>query len=455
MAIDQLLILCTMLLFLAAGFLYKARRPASIAEYTLSSRHLGWFPIAAGISMTFAGGAAILNMASLGFSFAWYTLVDPIALVIGILIVIALFERYRANNGATMASLLSGTDPYLNILLGLITTFVFILIVAAQFVALTKLVSPYFPSVRPSIITTALSVVVFSYVFFGGFRSVTRTDILQLLLIGTLLVAPVVFFILTQESTLSATSSTTPAPTPHRHSFSPMPLSYIILFAIPIAFIPLSQDINIRIKSARTKTAGVLGLSAGAAFYFAIVATSSYIGITLAENDITLSDPELAYSVFFQTAFPTFGFLGVIAALAAIVSSLDSYSLNGTTSLANDILSRVPRVQRLSPVTLLHYAAVIVYLGALIIALFFQEILALVLLALLTYISTLLPAALARFLQLRERLTLASLIFVLCVIGVVEILNFEVDPKAITYPAIALTTIACALIFQRVSRLAK
>jgi Na+/proline symporter len=149
---------------------------------------LSWFTIACGISMTYAGGAAILTTASIGYSFKWYSLIDPISLIIGLFIAVLLFNHYRDNKGTTISELLSSDYKGLNVLTGVVSSFTFILIVAAQFVALSKLLAPYFPSVNPLLITFVVSTGIFSYVFFGGFNSVTKTDILQYILITLFLV---------------------------------------------------------------------------------------------------------------------------------------------------------------------------------------------------------------------------------------------------------------------------
>ena len=445
MTTDQIFIIISIIVFLLVGHFFKKRKTNSIKEFTIHEGKLNWFPIAAGISMTFAGGAAVLNTASLGYTFKWYTLVDPFALVLGILIVILFFNRYRDDKGVTISNLLSGNYKNLNILIGVITSFVFILIVSAQFVALSKLVSPYFQNINPLIITLVLSTAIFSYVFLGGFTSVTKTDILQLIFIGFFLIMPVLIFILTKDFSEVKISES-------KHQFLSMPINYIILFSIPILFIPLSQDINIRVKSAKNMRNGKLGLLVGAAIYFLIVLIASYIGIYLGENGILLDDPEAAYTIFFQTKFANFGFLGIIAALAAIVSSLDSYTLNGITSVSNDILSEIPFLKRAQHTTIINIAGIVVYIISLGIALFFNEILVLVLTALLIYISVLFPIAFAKKLKVKNNLIFLSSLLIILFIIFIEILKVEIEPKAVIYPTVGLLIMSIFYIYQRVNK---
>ena len=123
--------------------------------------------------MTYVGGAAILTTASVGYNFKWYALVDPISLMLGIIIVLFIYEKYESDKGVTIADLFSSNDKSLSILIGMVASFTFILTVAANFVALSKLLSPFFPNIHPLIITFVVSTLIFSYVFLEGFNSVT------------------------------------------------------------------------------------------------------------------------------------------------------------------------------------------------------------------------------------------------------------------------------------------
>lgn len=444
--LDQIFIIISIAAFIAVGLYFKRGESKTIAEFTIQKDQLGWFQIASGISMTFAGGAALLNMASIGYTYKWYTLVDPTALFVGILITILLFKKFRNNKGITIAKLLSGSDRKLSFLVGMITSFVFILILAAQFVALSKLLSPYFPSINPLIITTILSTAIFSYVFWGGFSSVTKTDVLQLIFIGSFLIIPVLYFFIfvTPESREILSEG-------YKHEFLRMPLNLIVLFSIPIIFTPLSQDINIRVKSARDSLQGKLGLFAGACFYLSIILVSSYLGINIAESGVELNDPELSYSTFFKNHFPSIGFIGVIAALAAIISSLDSYSLNGITSIAQDLLSEIKILKNKGHNYLINIASIIVFTLSLVIALFFNEILVLVLTALLIYIAILLPIAIGKWFRISDTSIFIISVFLLVFIGFVEIFGLSIEPKAIIYPLTGLCLVSGVAFIKKVT----
>jgi len=425
MDINQIIIIISLLAFFVVGLLVKKSSMSSFAGFTMSKGKLNWFTIAAGISMTFAGGAAILTSASIGHVFKWYSLIDPISLMFGLLIVLLFYKKYERDHGTTISDLLSSNHKGLTVLTGLITSFTFLLIVAANFVALSKLLAPYFPTVNPLLITFVVSTLIFSYVFFGGFNSVTRTDILQYILITGLLIFPTLFFVINHHGQLIASDVS--------HKFVAMPIDYMILFAIPAVFTPLSQDINLRIKSAKNPTHGKIGLMMGGLFYFSIALSAAYIGIYLGNNNVVLPDPEQAIPLFFRNNFPHFGFLAIIAALAAIVSTLDSYVLNAITSISNDLIK--PFSKQPGHVSKkIKIASLITYIVAMAIALFFNQVLLLSLTSLLVYISVLLPIVLGKFLRLPGRQIFIGSVINIATFMTAEILSWSLNPRAVIYP---------------------
>ena len=439
MTVAQIIIIITLLAFVVVGLIVKKSKMASYSDFTMNRGRLNWFTIAAGISMTFAGGASILTTSSIGYTFKWYSLVDPISLILGIIIVLIFYKRYEKDMGTTVSDLLSSNHKGLTILIGAVTSFTFILIVAANFVSLSKLLSPYFPTVNPLLLTFILSTLVFSYVFFGGFNSVTRTDILQYVLITTLLIIPILIFVINHHNNLTASVIT--------HNFEIMPVDYIILLSIPMFFTPLSQDINIRIKSAKNSKHGRYGLIVGSIFYSSIVISTAYVGIYLGNNNIELSDPEQAVPFFFKNNFQQFGFLAIIAALAAIVSSLDSYILNSMTSISNDIIKSVTK-SKIRVSRTIRIAALITYVVAMSIALFFNQILVLTLTSLLIYISVLMPIVVGKKLKLSGNgLFMGSLINVIIII-IIEVLSLQISPKALLYPLFGCVVMSIICLFK-------
>lgn len=428
---DQILIIVSIAIFITVGFLAKNRKAKSIDEFSTSRNSLTWFPTAAGVSMTFVGGAALINMAALGYSFSWHTLVDPIALIIGITISVFFVKKYRKDTGITISQLLSSNNKRLSLYIGVLSSTIFLLIIAAQFVAFSKLLSPYFQNIHPTLLIIIPSAIILLYVFWGGFAAVTKTDILQLFFVLIFLIMPFVYFIATNKIAVLAVQN-------NSFKFAAMPIDLMILLSISVLYIPVSQDINIRVKSAKNEKQAIIGLVMGAVFYSAIVITCSYIGITLAQHGVKLEDTELAFPTFFKHFFPAIGIFSILAGLAAIWSTLDTYLVNGITSVAQDILKKNRYLSKLEDRLLIIFSCLIVFILALVAALFFNQVLSLILTALLIYISVIIPIAFARWLNISDNFILVIALIITLLIICIEAFKVNINPKAILYPLVGI-----------------
>lgn len=439
--LEQTLIIGVLLLFLLVGFWIKNKRIKTVADFSINKNNLGWFQVSAGISMTYAGGASLLTMPSLGYSYGWYALIDPITLFLGVLIALFFIKKYRSNGGITISDLLAQSDKKLTILIGIVSTFVFLLILAAQFLALFKLISPYFPQVSSIVLTVVPAILVFSYVFLGGLSSVTKTDILQLLSIVIFLLLPVIYFTSVSENGTANTAIAS----------QDMPVNLMVLLALPLVFIPVSQDINIRVKSAKNQSVAAKGLFMGALIYCAIIIVAIFIGISLAKNGVIIKDSEQAISVFFMHYYPQIGIFAILAVMAAIISTLDSYSLNTVTALSKDILPHLKMLHATSDKHRMQIAGVFVFIVAISIALFFNGVLALVLAALLVYISILIPIALGKKMGVSDYYIFVSSLLLIAIIAFFEVMGYDIAFKPFVYPAIGVGLMGVFLLVERFS----
>lgn len=180
--------------------------------------------------MTFVGGAAMLTTASIGYTYGWWSLVDPIAVFIGIGVALLALGRIRSKNAPTIASALQGSSQALGRMIGSITFLVYLLLTAAQLTALRKLISPSFGGAGGEVLLLFAALGATGYLLRGGLRAVTRTDILQLLTMLVLFVVPSMIGL----ATLRSGASVGPAsPT------QPMPIDLLLLFALPALWIPV------------------------------------------------------------------------------------------------------------------------------------------------------------------------------------------------------------------------
>lgn len=440
----QIAVSVAFLCILVSGFLIR-RRTASLEEHSIARGEMGWFRIAAGISMTFAGGAAVINMASIGYTFGWYALIDPIALALGVLVAIAFLSRYRSDTGVTMAQLLSRRYRPLALTTGLIAALVYLLVLSAQVVALSKLLAPLFPAVPLTLLTVVPTTLVFLYTIKGGFVSVTVTDVVQLLFVMACLLLPMAYFAVVP----AVVGPDAPA---DNASYAAMPLNLCILFSLSLLFIPLSQDTNLRIKAASTSRDAVVGLLVGAGFYGAIVLASSLAGMWYARSVPGLADPEHVFTLFFSQRGSWPAVLPIIAALMAIVSSLDAYILNTMTAISQDIVGNLRRARTAHPGRDILVSASVTYVLALLVALYFNQVLSLVLFALLLYIALLGPIAVGNYLRLPAPLVFRAAVVIASLLVAYRLFGLALGPEAIVYPTIGLSVMLTAFVGERALR---
>lgn len=438
---DQIVLIVAFVAFLAVGFWRKkGEQPRELRRFTLDKSKSRWFAIAAGISMTFVGGAATLNMASLGYQYGWSALIDPLAVLGGLLVSVFFVSTYRKGTGLTIADILAGSDRSLALFTGILTFVVYVLLTSAQFVALGKLVAPYFPQVPLVLLIGVVSSLIFSYVLFGGFASVTKTDILQYVCIFVLLVMPICY----------AAFQGAGSPVQQvDQTFQTMPLELFILFGFSLLFIPVSQDVNIRAKASVSSRSAVHGFLVGGLSYVVFVAACIYVGFVLAQSGTSLEDPETALSYFFATRFPVLGILAIVAVMAAIISTLDSLSFSTIVSCANDVIAKIEPFKRVSQSKQLLLAGSIVFVVASAIALYFTQILGLILTALLLYVSVLFPIVIGKILGLKSRVLLVTGILLVAFILIVEFASLPVSPKAVVYPASHLALVLLCRLFPQ------
>lgn len=438
---EQILILASILLFFIIGFLAKNHKIKSIDEFSTNRNKISWFVTMCGVSMTFVGGAALINMASLGYVFGWSSLVDPISVFIGIMIAVFFINKYRKDNGVTISQLLSSDNKKLSLFLGIVSTFIFLLVTAAQFVAFSKLLSPYFPSINPIILILIPSAIILVYVYLGGFKAVTNTDVLQLAFIFSFLLIPVWYFV--SKSNLISSAGL-------NYRAVGMPFDIMILLAISLLFIPISQDINIRAKSAKDNKNAIIGFIGGAVCYVLIVTTCIFMGITLAKSGLAVEDPEQAFSIFFRYYFPHLSIFVILAGMAAIWSTLDTYLLNGITSVSQDIFKKFTLFKDMAEKKILIISGLVIYILAMLIGLYFNQVLSLVLTALLIYISVMLPIAFAKWIKINSDVIFIISLLITLSILVVEIFRFNIGPKAIIYPLFGVILMIFGKIFEKI-----
>ena len=290
--------------------------------------------------------------------------------------------RYSFASAFSLGSFLRESGRLTAIVSGLLSTVVYTLITAAQIVALLRILQPYF-SISPTLLATFATMGIAAYIFFGGYSAVTVTDVIQFIMMSISYFAVTGFFLFTGTTSPSAQ----PIPT------QPMPLDLILLLALPLLFVPVSQDVHIRIHSAKAKRDATVGILLAGLVYLLFGFISVSVGTTLARNGVALVSPDNAVPTFINAHFGSMAIIPSIAILAAVMSTLDSVLFATVTSLSYDVIDNIPSTKRHSEkdsgIPRLGIGCIL--LVALFMALRTPSILHLILSALVIYVSVLLP----------------------------------------------------------------
>jgi SSS family solute:Na+ symporter len=436
---EAILALAAVALFIAVGFLNKRMKwNASVSEFAGRNTGITWFRVAVGLAMTFAGGAATLNMASLGYQYGWQPLIDPAVVLLAGVLALPFVVYMRTGESNTIGELLSGQSQYLHIFYGLVSGVVYVLLAAAQFVALGKLLAPLLPDIPVTVVIAIPSVLIYIYIVLGGLRSVTQTDILQFILISAFFAIPSILAFVGFAS--HSNGGTVAAP-----EFEAIPFELAAYLTFPLLFVPFSQDLAVRARAARSLGQARVGIAIGVVMYAVVVAAAVHIGVYARQQGLVLSDTETVVGSFFNHSFPALHAFVAVAVAAAIASTLDSWTYSAILIVAADLLPG--RVNKAAPPKhRIVIGAGIVLALALTVALAVQEILALILLALYIYVAVLVPSALGRRLGLRDSvLAFLATITALSMIAA-YVASIDVPLQPYTFPALHAIAVSVAVL---------
>ena len=374
--------------------------------------------------MAFVGGAATINMASLGYQYGWSVFIDPVVVFCALLISAYFAKRVRDGHGLTISELLTDSSPPLKLFLGLTSFFVYQLLTAAQFVAVGKLLSPYFPGIPISLVVVVPALIAFFYIYFRGFDAVTNTDIFQLILMLALYATPLILIFGTHSP-----SSVSGFPI----EAMPTPITLLIYLSLPFFFIPVSLDTSVRVKAASSLAIARTGLIAGGALYVLFVGVSIGVGVFLRESGHNIDQPEKVLAYFFDSYLGEFRILGTIAVLAAIASTLDSFAFDSVASLSNDLLKPIHKRLNFTEKQVISIASFVVLAISLTVALVFQQILGLILGAMLLYVAIFIPVAFGRFIGVPDKALLLTSSATAVVLLACKLLNYTPPLEPLAY----------------------
>jgi Na+/proline symporter len=408
-------------------------------SFAVGARNFGWFRIMAGLSATFVGGAAVINLAGLGYSFGWFGLSDVIPTSLGLFasafIIVPMLARHK---NISLGSYLQGSGKLVSMATGLLSTVVYTLITAAQIVALIKVVQPFF-NVPAPLIALVATLAVASYLLYGGYASVTLTDVIQFI------VMTLCYFAVVGVTLLVGAHSEPTAPIATKD----MPLDLILLLALPLLFVPVSQDLHIRVNSAISPRDATIGVALAGVCYFVFGLISVSVGRTMAGAGIVLKSPDDAVSTFLASHFGSLAVIPTIAVIAVVVSTLDSVLFASASSLSYDFWDKIRDKARQKDSAQPRIATLVVLGVALFIALQTPRILHLILAALVIYVSVLLPMLAGIALQLSKPVVGKVGLAVLGIVVCLELFGAIIPFRAFVYCGVHLAVVLVLCLIQK------
>jgi len=260
---------------------------------------------------------------------------------------------------------------------------------------------------------TLVALVVITYTLLGGLRAIAYSDVLQFMLMVAALAVVVPYAIAYSPDFIAKTPGENLSPIPYLRMFPQDAIRWTILLVfMPITAAPLYQRFFASMPSVNKKKAILYSV----AIYFAIdmivlcagmiaAANSEALGITEANADIAL------LILGFNILSKPLRILLALGLLAAIMSTADSWTHSGASSLSYDLLRRMGNFSEKTLILASRFFVFALGLLSLILALYFQDIITALVFLLTVWTSGILLPTLAALSgrRLSERAALASI----------------------------------------------
>jgi Na+/proline symporter len=433
MSLDLIILTIAATAFAIVG--YAGKRQSEMAP----TSSLSVFRIGAGLAMAYVGGAATIAMAGIGYANGLVGFVDPIAVILGgAIVAYALRWTSLPKAGQGVSDFLANGDPVRKFVYAVCSLLVYVLLASAQIVALTKIFGTYIDGNSSYFVSLIIFLTISGYVYIGGIVAVTRTDISQFFVILLLFIVPSAIGLVNLQASQLALPPI---------SQSPLDTKTIFLLSFSILFVPLSQDAWIRARRAKSIRSARFGLVLGVLIYGVIVGLAVIIGHHAATAGISVGSSESILPHFFKSQLGFAGVVPTIVLLAAIMSTLDSFTYNLTSTVSSDLwptkLSGATEKGRRA------IAGVCTFLVCAAIATVAQSILTLVLTALMIYVSVIGPGVLFQRYLTQPRSIWLPALMTLTLISVVTAAQIQMPFEPYIFIVIHVLVLCGFLLLER------
>lgn len=347
----------------------RCKEDSSSADtFFLSKRNFGVFSITLTILATQIGGGTLLGGSDEAYRIGWKVLFFPLGMSIGLILMgCGWGSKLRKLEISTIAEVFEKSygSSFLRKFCSIISSIALFGILIAQGVAARK----FFASLGldSEYIFYLFWIFVIAYTAMGGLKAVIQTDVIQILFILSILLGMFIYIQTTYVVKVQSVKEVI---------FDTGAMPSISLFLMPLLFMLMGQDMAQRCFSAKNgRVASVSAWIAGISL-FLVCLLAVYFGVLLKQSGIVLASSNGALMTFaMQTMSRVFVSLIACAIVMAILSTADSL----LCSIASNVVFDVVPNQKASAGKLSSWIVTILGLSSMVIATYFDNIVAIIL----------------------------------------------------------------------------
>jgi len=324
-------IICYFLLILFVSIFFRNKKSES--SFIIADRNLGSIPITSSLAASFRDGSGIVAWVGFGFTIGFGSLWIMFGALLGLCVYIGFGPKMRQasieHNAITVGELIrSALGPVTEkFSAGLVLVFTLVIIAVQLYVAghLFSILLNLELWIGMSIV----AIVAGLYLISGGFSAVIKTDIIQFVLVFSVICIPL-------------TSSTSSQQLLDMSSLFSFPvIDQFALFLLGFFFVLSSTDVWQKIFSARNDTVIKNSFSLAGALLIVMTISLIWLGITaktLLSGEI--SSGQVIFEFFNQAALttPMLALLAVVI-MAITMSTLDTFCYLFSSSLLKNFLN--------------------------------------------------------------------------------------------------------------------
>lgn len=428
------------LIVLAVGF--RLRNRETTEEFVIGGRKLGVWEIGFSI-LAVVGGLEMVSQAALTYDVGLASMWFWIGLALGLFLLAAVAPKIKGLAAEHKFVTISDYfflkfDYKTGLLIATVMFVAFFALLVGQLIAGASLLGPLL-NIEYSTSVIVLAVVTLAYLVLGGFRAVTKTDMIQ----GVIMLFIFVLLLFSIDLKSYAVSNITLG---GLGSFGTLSFLVIGIFAIFAG-----ADIWQRVFAAKDVATVRKGFSLGAVFLILFGLATTMVGLAAKNNFPDINPEEALFFGFFNLIPEQIFSLGIIVVIAAIMSAIDTQLFVLASSAAKDFIGRQkgrtsdedikPLITKLLP---------LITLVGVLVAIFISDIL-LVFFGLLSLILCVSPSIVGSlFWKLKSNAVFISVLGGVISLVVLAIMGqFNPENSVITLPVAAILLIAGQFLFRK------